>query len=133
MQKLVITPYLDAGITNEDSNWDDKFWNISNLAVESNQAFIEAQTMKTNFHTCTFMQSECFVNDQNIGLQPQVIKTDNKISFIYKLSIKQQETFTIHKFGGYTVDRNHDKNELIHAAQNALNKAINLGFDELLR
>ena len=85
--ELVITPYLDAGITNEDSNWDDKFWNISNLAVENNQAFIEAQTMKTDFHTCTFMQSECFVNNQNAGLQPQVIKTDNKISFIYKLSI----------------------------------------------
>ena len=25
---LVITPYIDAGITNEDSNWDDTFWNI---------------------------------------------------------------------------------------------------------
>ncbi len=129
---LVITPYIDAGIKNEDSNWDDKFWNISNLAVESNQAFIEAQTMKTNFHTCTFMQSECFVNNQNIGLQPQVIKADNKISFIYKLSIKQQETFTIHKFGGYTVGRNHNKTELIQAAQNVLGEAIDLGFDEML-
>ena len=129
---LVITPYIDAGITNEDSNWDDKFWNISNLAVVGDQAFIEAQTMKTNFHTCTFMQSECFVNNQNAGLQPQVIKTDNKISFIYKISIKQQETFTIHKFGGYTAGRNHDRTKLIKAAQHVLSEAIDLGFDELL-
>ncbi|NNK83449.1 MAG: glycoside hydrolase family 65 protein [Flavobacteriaceae bacterium] len=129
---LVITPYIDAGITNEDSNWDDKFWNISNLAVEGHQAFIEAQTMKTNFHTCTFMESECFVNNQNAGLQPQVIKTDNKISFIYKLSIKQNETFTINKFGGYTAGRNHEKTKLIEAAQNALSQATNLGFYKLL-
>ena len=129
---LVITPYIDAGITNEDSNWDDKFWNISNLAVVGDQAFIEAQTMKTNFHTCTFMQSECLVNNQNAGLQPQVIKTDNKISFIYKISIKQQETFTIHKFGGYTAGRNHDRTKLIKAAQHVLSEAIDLGFDELL-
>ena len=129
---LVITPYIDAGITNEDSNWDDTFWNISNLEVKDNQAFIEAQTMKTNFHTCTFMQSECFVNNQNVGLQPQVIRTDNKISSIYKLSINQQETFTIHKFGGYTAGRNHNRTELIQAAQTVLNKATNLGFDKLL-
>ena len=129
---LVITPYIDAGITNEDSNWDDKFWNISNLAVVGDQAFLEAQTMKTNFHTCTFMQSECLVNNQNAGLQPQVIKTDNKISFIYKISIKQQETFTIHKFGGYTAGRNHDRTKLIKAAQHVLSEAIDSGFDELL-
>ena len=130
--ELVITPYIDAGITNEDSNWDDKFWNISNLAIENNQAFIEAQTMKTDFHTCTFMQSECFVNNQNAGLQPQAIKTDNKISFIYKLSIKQQETFTIHKYGGYTTGRNHNKTELIQTSKDVLNEAINLGFEKLL-
>ena len=129
---LVITPYIDAGITNEDSNWDDKFWNISNLEVENDRAFIEAQTMKTNFHTCTFMQSECFVNDQSAGLQPQVIKTDNKISFIYKLSVKQQETCTIHKYGGYTSGRNHNSDELIQAAQYVLNKVTGLGFDALL-
>ncbi|NRD21795.1 glycoside hydrolase family 65 protein [Winogradskyella litoriviva] len=129
---LVITPYIDAGITNEDSNWDDAFWNISNLTVENNQAFIEAQTMKTNFHTCTFMQSECFINNQNIGLQPQVEKTDNKISFIYKTSINQNETFTIHKFGGYTVDRDHNKNELVEAAKSTLSKATTAGFAQLL-
>ena len=129
---IVFTPYIDAGITNEDSNWDDTFWNISNLDVKNNQAFIEAQTMKTNFHTCTFMQSDCFMNNQNVGLQPQVLKTDNKISFIYKLSIKKQETVTIHKFGGYTTGRNHNRSELIKAAQHALEQATNLGFNELL-
>ncbi|WP_411893358.1 glycoside hydrolase family 65 protein [Winogradskyella sp. A2] len=129
---LVITPFIDAAITNEDSNWDDKFWNISNLEVENGQAFIEAQTMKTNFHTCTFMQSECFVNGQSAGLQPQVIKTDNKISFIYKISVKQQEVFSIHKFGGYTADRNHDKDTLIAEAKIALEKATQAGFLQLL-
>ncbi len=129
---LVITPYIDAGIKNEDSNWDDQFWNISKLEVENNQAFIETQTLKTDFHVCTFMQSDCFVNDQNVGLHPQVIRTDSKISFIYKITISKRETFTIHKFGGYTVDRNHPKTELIQAAKNVLTKSINLGFESLL-
>ena len=53
---IVFEPYLDSGITNEDSNWDDKFWNTTNVSSENNRAFIEAHTMKTEFKTCTFMQ-----------------------------------------------------------------------------
>lgn len=59
-------PYLDSGITNEDSNWDDKFWNTTNIDVHGNQGFIEAYTMKTQFKTCTFMQSQLLFNGGEI-------------------------------------------------------------------
>ena len=39
-------------------NWDDKFWDTLQVNHENQQAFIQAKTMKTDFHTCTFMQSE---------------------------------------------------------------------------
>ena len=41
-------------------------------------------------------------------------------------------TLTIHKFGGYIVDRNHDKSKLVKVAKNVLEKAVNDGFDTLL-
>ena len=46
---IIFKPYLDGGITNEDSNWDDKFWDIINVSHENNKAFIQAKTMKTRF------------------------------------------------------------------------------------
>ncbi|WP_298486097.1 glycoside hydrolase family 65 protein [uncultured Maribacter sp.] len=130
--EISLSPFIDAGITNEDSNWDDAFWNISNLVVKDNQAFIEAQTMKTDFHTCTFMQSECFINNNSITLQAEVNKTEKEISFTYAESINKGETFTIHKIGGYAVDRNHHKKELINAAKQVLHKATELGYEGLL-
>ncbi|MCM4166523.1 Maltose phosphorylase [Arenibacter antarcticus] len=130
--KITYTPYLDAGITNEDSNWDDKFWEITNIAYENNMAFIEAHTLKTNFNTCTFMQSQCFVNGTTATLSPTVEKLDKKIYFHYSSEIEQHQVFTIHKYAGYTVDRNHDKDQLIPAAKKALSKAIKLGFYKLL-
>ena len=60
-----VSPYLDSGITNEDSNWDDKFWNTTATSIHDNRAFIEAHTMKTNFNTCTFMHAEVFVDKTN--------------------------------------------------------------------
>ncbi|NVJ88837.1 MAG: glycoside hydrolase family 65 protein [Flavobacteriaceae bacterium] len=130
--KIVYTPYIDAGITNEDSNWDDQFWDILSVSQKNHQSFIEAKTMKTNFYTCTFMQSQIFLNQEEIIAPCEINKTDTTSSFIYKQKVKQNETFTIHKFGGYVVDRNHDKYDLIDAAKNVLEKAVSLGFNALL-
>ena len=130
--KISFEPYIDAGITNEDTNWDDKFWHTQSVNQIDQQAFVEAYTMKTNFHTCTFMQSQFFVNGQKVDLQPEVNQAQNKIGYTYTSQIKKDKTFTIHKYGGYTVDRNHDKKELVSAAKEVLKKAINFGFDELL-
>ena len=125
-------PYLDSGITNEDTNWDDQFWDTLNVSTENEQAFIEAKTMKTGFHTCTFMQSSVFVNNTKQEQTPETDKQENAISFTYTVSVNAGETASIQKFGGYTVDRNHDKNQLVAAAIKALDTASNLGFNALL-
>lgn len=129
---VLFEPYLDSGITNEDSNWDDKFWNTTNVLKDEEQGFIEAHTMKTNFHTCTFMESHLFLNNKSLQLNSVVRKKSQFLSFMYEQDVKENETFTIHKYGGYTVDRNRPKNELITAAKNVLKQAAKLGFEELL-
>ncbi|MCR8668096.1 glycoside hydrolase family 65 protein [Aestuariibaculum sp. M13] len=129
---ITFSSYLDAGITNEDTNWDDKFWDVLKVTHEGSQGFIEAKTMKTEFHTCTFMESQVFVNDVFVDLNPQIETTSNSISFSYSKDIRAGETFKIEKFGGYTVDSNHEKSALISASQNVLAKAKDLGFLGLL-
>ena len=54
------------------------------------------------------------------------------IGHTYKQQVKEGQTISLHKFGGYISGRNHDKKELMKAAKTVLNKAIELGFDELL-
>nr|WP_298994502.1 glycoside hydrolase family 65 protein [uncultured Polaribacter sp.] len=130
--KITFTPYLDAGITNEDTNWDDQFWDVLNVVQNNQQSFIEARTMKTNFHTCTFMQSRLFIDDKEILTDCNNQKSDKFASCSYQQKINQNQTYTINKFGGYVVDRNHDKNELIAAAKDVLDKAVSFGFDALL-
>lgn len=131
--KITYSPYLDAGITNEDSNWDDKFWEITNVAHDGNMAFIEAHTLKTEFNTCTFMQSRCFINDKVSNINPKLETLDRKISFHYTADIEREEVFTIYKYGGYTADRNHHKDQLVPAAKKALSKAMDHGFTKLLK
>ncbi|PQJ23300.1 glycoside hydrolase family 65 protein [Tenacibaculum sp. SG-28] len=129
---ITYAPYIDAGITNEDSNWDDKFWELVDISTIEESAFIHTHTMKTNFHVCTFMQSLVFSDGKKLSLQPEKTGTTHKIAFHYTIDTPKGVTTTIYKFGGYTVDRNHEKSQLQKAAMEVVSQATALGFDALL-
>ncbi|MFD0798876.1 glycoside hydrolase family 65 protein [Maribacter chungangensis] len=130
--EIVFAPYLDSGITNEDSNWDDKFWNTTKVSATENRAFIEAHTMKTKFETCTYMQA--FLEYKgNLVSEGLVNQTDTTVSFTFTQKVEAKETVTLTKFGGYTVSRNHRSDKLVAAANSVLDKAVALGFDALLK
>ncbi len=131
--EVIMVPYLDGGIKNMDSNWDDKFWNITKVSSENDRAFIECHTMKTNFSVCTFMQSQLFVEGAKIDTIHTMDSSDNRVSHSYKVQLGKDETLTLVKFGGYTVDRNHPKDGLLKAANQTLDNAIQLGFEGLLQ
>lgn len=130
--KIVFTPYIDGGITNEDTNWDDQFWDILNVDQKNHQSFLQAKTMKTNFHTCTFMESKIFVDGKQTDLSYESEKSSTYASCSYAHQTLKGQTYTIQKFGGYVVDRNHDESELVAAAKKVLKEANDLGFDQLL-
>lgn len=131
--QIQISPFLDGGIKNMDSNWDDKFWNITNVSSEKDRAFIECHTMKTNFSVCTFMQSQLFVEGTKIDEMPTTDNSDTRVSHSYKVHLGKDETLTLVKFGGYTVDSNHPKDGLLKAANQTLDNAMQLGFGGLLQ
>lgn len=129
---ITFEPYLDSGIKNEDSNWDDKFWDTLNVSHDNHQAFIQCKTMKTHFHVCAFMESEVFINNKKLLIEAKNVADATKTTFSYTHAVKQNETYTICKFGGYTVDRNYAKDELVNAAKLTLKKAKDLGFETLI-
>ena len=130
--KITFSPYVDAGVTNEDTNWDDQFWDVLEVTHNNQQSFIQAKTVKTHFHTCTFMQSRVFLDTKEIYTDCNNESTNNHSSCSYQQKVKENQTYEIHKFGGYVVDRNHNKNELVAAAKEILDKAVSFGFDALL-
>lgn len=130
--EIIFEPYLDSGITNEDSNWDDKFWNTTKITSIENRAFIEAHTMKTNFETCTFMQAIAEYKGKAVKGESG-LSSDTFVSLRFKENVADGEKITFTKFGGYTVSRNHTSGELVSAANKTLDKASDLGFEELLQ
>lgn len=121
--KITALPYLDSGIENEDTNWDEKFWETLKIQNSDNQAFIIAKTLKTHFHVGTFMQVKAVLNGKPVNPKHQVKKTSHYIGFEFEAEVPEGQTFTLYKYGGYVTSMNHNKNKLVSAAKRVLAKA----------
>jgi len=131
--EIEFIPYIDAGIVNEDSNYDEYFWDILQIEEQKNEAYILSKTYKTEFHVCTGMKVGFALNDYEIILDKETEKTEKSIAFKYKTNVKQGDTLSIYKYGGYTQSMNHPKENLIFALEKVLQKVAIIGFDNLLQ
>ena len=130
--KIVYKPYIDAGVTNEDANWEEKFWEPLEVKKSNSEAFVTAQTFKTHFKVTTFMHNTIFANGENVNISPSTIdSTSDKVQFTYGTIIAKGQTSAIQKIGGYTVSLNHENT--LAAAEKRIKAALNLGYDALLQ
>jgi len=129
--QISFEPFLDAKITNQDKNWNDQFWDISAISSEKCSGFIEAETMKTRFKTCTFMHHQCTLNGKPIELSFSEQNTNLRIGHNYQMSVEQGATFSIEKIGGYVSNRKKD-DDVLESAKSAIQIAQKKGFDILL-
>ena len=124
---IEIESYLDSGIKNSDANWDERFWNTLEISSEDNFATILAETKKTRFKVHTFMQNQLFIDNKALNISPKENKKENYIGLQYELKVKQNQTFRIEKYGGYS--RSNDYSTLTKSK--TFSKSIAL-FDSLL-
>ena len=118
---IEIESYLDSGIKNSDTNWDERFWNTLEISSEDNFATIFAETKKTGFKVHTFMQNQLFIDNKALNISPKENKKENYIGLQYEVKVEQNQTFCIEKYGGYSISNDYS----------TLSKSIAL-FDNLL-
>jgi len=128
--KIAFKPYLDAGVHNEDANWEEKFWEPIKVKHNGNEAFVTARTFKTHFTATTFMQNSILLEGSNLSIAPvSMQETKEKIQFCYEVAVAKGQTTTLQKIGGYTVSMNHENT--VKAAENVIAKALEIGMSQL--
>jgi len=129
--KIVFNPYIDAGVHNEDANWEEKFWEPLSVQNAGNEAFVTARTFKTHFTATTFMQNSILLDNSNLNLSPSNVEsTQDKIGFTYGIAVAKGQSATLQKLGGYTVSMNHK--DTLAAAQDVIAKALSIGYSQLI-
>ncbi|MBN1926807.1 MAG: glycoside hydrolase family 65 protein [Prolixibacteraceae bacterium] len=131
--EIVATPYLDFDVVNEDSNYDEKFWEGDYIENLGNEGYVSAYTKKTGFLICSGMKFNTLNGNEE---QVLCIKNDCQEKFIgssFKIGLKQAQELTIYKYAVNASSEYFRKPELVDKAKKLLNKAFEAGFDKLLK
>ena len=77
------------------------------------------------------MHAELNHAGKKMNVVPGLSKKETWVGHTYSQKVKPGEPISLHKFGGYTVSRNHKSGSLVEAADRVLDQALELGFDDL--
>ncbi len=129
--ELTVTSYLDAGIKNEDANYDEYFWDVLARNVTETKGFITSRTRKTEFDCCIGIDTRLTVHGIDAVQNPESIVGDKYIATKYTISAKKNEELVINKYASVLSSLYHKKKEIRKNAEIVLGKAVKRGFDQL--
>lgn len=130
--KITFTPYIDGAIVNQDSNYDEVFWNILDKEVRHGEAYLVAQTKKLDFRVAYGMKYRILENKNELSIKPELIKKEAWVGNRVNIVGTQGSTITIEKFVGVSSTLNHNSTSIVDACNNAALHAFNKGFDTML-
>jgi maltose phosphorylase len=130
---LTITASIDGDVKNQDSNYDEKFWEEVNKGFEGDIAFITLKTKKTDFDVCTASNTQVFVNGTLSTAAVEPLEKEKYIASTITVEIKEKQTVDIYKYATNVTSQNYEKTALKEAALAAINRATEAGFESLFQ
>jgi len=130
--EIVISPYLDGDVFNEDSNYDEKFWIEVSKEVNNNEGFLTIETLKTKFQVCTAM---CFQVVKNSHLEKSEVTNslrEKYIEAVQKVNVNVGDVIAIEKYAATISSLDFQIEQLTQKAKELVSQAGNKGFDLLL-
>ena len=130
--KIEFSPYIDAGIMNEDANYDEFFWEILSQSEADNEGCIVSRTLKTAFSVATAMKITFEKNGTTISVPKTANLEAKKMTFTYAMDVAQGETVTMYKYASSTSSLNHSEDAIVSEGYKNVQEAASTGYAGLL-
>ena len=129
--ELSFTPYLDGNVVNEDSNYDEKFWDMESTKAVAGSAYLMARTRKTGFVSCMTMCYTLELNGEAIQPEPEVFREDAYVSNRVSLELDQGEEAILYKYVSVLSSLNHKAEQMVSTGISILIEAMAAGYEAL--
>jgi maltose phosphorylase len=130
---LTITSSIDGDVKNQDSNYDEKFWDQVNSSMSNGTAYLTLRTKKTAFDVCTAAHTVVNVNQQQLTAAAETTTQDKYIASTLSFEVKANDVVDVYKYASNVTSQNYEKEELLAAAEKAISRALSNGYEKLLQ
>ncbi len=130
--EVAFTPYLDGHVRNRDSNYDEFFWDLIDTRAEQGAAALVCETRKSAFRVAFSMKYDVFIGGKLVETEAAVIGENGYAGNRVVCHVPEGEEATLYKYASVVSSLNHEKEGLLLAGQNSLERAYQKKFDGLL-
>jgi maltose phosphorylase len=130
---LNITSYIDGDVKNQDSNYDEKFWEEISKVYEGNSSFLTQSTKKTEFEVCTATKNIALKNGVEIEFKAEDQSKEKWVGYNASTSVAAGDQVLVYKLAVNLSSLNYEKSELLEASRTAIARAAAKGYDALLK
>ncbi|MFY4505036.1 glycoside hydrolase family 65 protein [Ligilactobacillus ruminis] len=129
--EVEIESMIDADVFNEDSNYDEKFWNVLSKKADQTTGRLVAETIKNNFGTPQFTTEMLMANVSDLDAK-EPVETDLKVSNVFAGTLEAGKKTVFEKRVVVVTSRDYTTLEDLDAAGEKLSaKQAESTFDEL--
>ncbi len=131
--EVTFMPYLDGDVKNQDSNYDEKFWDEVDKNVEAFGGFLTQKTKKSDFAVSAAMKYTLSVNDYSADVQPELLLKDKFVGNRISVNAAENSKISMIKYIAVTSSRYYEKEQLAEKALKSVKEACSSGFDVLFK
>ncbi|HHD83178.1 MAG TPA: glycoside hydrolase family 65 protein, partial [Bacteroidetes bacterium] len=124
--------YLDGNVKNQDSNYNEKFWDEVSRHSGKGEGYVMVKTKKLDFHVCTGMKYFVEKNGEIQDVKPIVNDREKYVANSIDIKVKKDEKIVIYKYASSLSSLNYSVENIMEKTVEVLDKAIDKGFDNLL-
>lgn len=125
-------PYIDGNVINEDSNYDEQFWNEIDKCSDNEKIYLNMETKKTHFRISMSMLYDLRVENKTKLTDAKYICRDKFVGVHLNTLVSQGQTITLYKYIGVTSNRYYSDDKIVKASLDASIRAYKKGFRSLL-
>jgi maltose phosphorylase len=126
-----MVPYLNGDIHNEDSNYNEIFWDVTASEASPGKAFIQAKTRKTDYEAGFAMRYEVFINDNKVDLKADYSSTEKYADNSFKADLKKGDQLTLIKYVAVVNSLYCSSDEIRNSAEKEAKDAMTTGYEIL--
>jgi len=130
--EITLQPYLDGDVINEDSNYNEKFWEEVEKGFLSNGGYLITKTKKLDFTVGHGMYSSVSVGGKIINEYSDSAQRSKYLGCSYSHKVDKGEDFTLIKYVAVVSSLNVDKDKISKSIKDNIDIALSKGFDLLL-
>ncbi|WP_221637466.1 glycoside hydrolase family 65 protein [Listeria booriae] len=129
--EIVLTPYVDGNVTNEDANYDEMFWlEVAQVATE-NKATIVTKTIENNFDIPRFTIAASMENRTENAKEATAEAKKLYVENQYRFQVAKGETAKLEKRVAVATSRDYVEHELAGASEQFLANVAELDYEAL--